>query len=264
MGPVSSQGGFGGRGGGWTGRDGQAGQAGAILVQGGQAGQATRDTVQPGGEGRGRGGPRGGMTRGVPMGRGYPLGRGGKGKDGEPKPDLQKLGMKFGGQISITSTGNQAKKSDRGNDGQGVSVTKLKGDVPVGAPVSIKDAKGSKEKGESSKQGEAESTVKEEPKDFDEAEGGVGEGDEGDDADGVGQDDFGNYDGGDFGPEGEDLYGQEGDYQEGDVDQEGMDIEYFSQYKEREEFDGRTGMFQGEYGEGDPDMEGEGEYEEEA
>ena len=57
-------------------------------------------------------------NRGVPMGRGYPLGRGGKGKDGEPKPDLQKLGMKFGGQISITSTGNQAKKSDRGNDGQ--------------------------------------------------------------------------------------------------------------------------------------------------
>ena len=55
---------------------------------------------------------------GVPMGRGFPLGRGSKGKDGEPKPDLQKLGMKFGGQISITSTGNQAKKSDRGNDGQ--------------------------------------------------------------------------------------------------------------------------------------------------
>ena len=55
---------------------------------------------------------------GVPMGRGFPLGRGAKGKDGEPKPDLQKLGMKFGGQISITSTGNQAKKSDRGNDGQ--------------------------------------------------------------------------------------------------------------------------------------------------
>ena len=29
------------------------------------------------------------------------------------------------------------------------------------------------------------------------------------------------------------LFGfeQEGDYQEGDVDQEGMDIEYFSQYK---------------------------------
>ena len=51
------------------------------------------------------------------MGRGFPVGRA-KGKDGEPKPDLQKLGMKFGGQISITSTGNQAKKSDRGNDGQ--------------------------------------------------------------------------------------------------------------------------------------------------
>ena len=29
--------------------------------------------------------------------------------------------------------------------------------------------------------------MKEEPKDFDEGEGGVGEGDEGDDADGVGQ-----------------------------------------------------------------------------
>ena len=26
-------------------------------------------------------------------------------------------------------------------------------------------------------------------------------------------------------------FDQEGDYQEGDVDQEGMDIEYFSQYK---------------------------------
>merc|ERR1719189_2002483 len=102
-----------------------------------------------------------------------------RGKDGEPKPDLQKLGMKFGGQISITSTGNQAKKSNRGdNDGQGVSVTKLKGDVPVGGPVSIKDAKG-KEKGEASKAGEAESTVKEEPKDFEEGDGGVGEGQEG-------------------------------------------------------------------------------------
>ena len=34
---------------------------------------------------------------------------------------------------------------------------------------------------------------------------------------------------------------QEGDYQEGDVDQEGMDIEYFSQYKvlsSRHDFDG--------------------------
>ena len=71
------------------------------------------------GEGRGRGSPRG--RGGGPMGRGYPMGRGGqgRGKDGEPKPDLQKLGMKFGGQISITSTGNKAKKSsDRGNDGQ--------------------------------------------------------------------------------------------------------------------------------------------------
>ena len=54
MGPVSSQGGFGGRGGGWTGRDGQAGQAGAILVQGGQAGQVGL-MLGPGGQG-GQGG----------------------------------------------------------------------------------------------------------------------------------------------------------------------------------------------------------------
>ena len=52
---------------------------------------------------------------------------------------------------------------------------------------------------------------------------------------------------------------QEGDYQEGDVDQEGMDIEYFSQYKDREDFDGG---FEGEYGEEDPVPEEE--YEEEA
>lgn len=69
-------------------------------------------------EGRGRGSPRGMARGGLPMARGYPMGRA-RGKDGEPKPDLQKLGMKFGGQISITSTGNQAKKSNRGdNDGQ--------------------------------------------------------------------------------------------------------------------------------------------------
>lgn len=83
-------------------------------------------------------------------------------------------------------------------------MTKLKGDIPVGAPVSIKDAKG-KDKGESSKQGEAESTVKEEPKDFEEGEGG-GEGEEGE-ADGA-DGDFGNYDGGDFGPGGDEIYGE--------------------------------------------------------
>lgn len=244
----------------------------ALPAKQGEAGKGAREGSGSGasgsGDGRGRGSPRGGLGRGSGppgsrqgyQGRGGP---GGKGRDGEPKPDLQKLGMKFGGQISITSTGNQAgKKSDRGNDGQGVSVTKLKGDVPIGAPVSIKDAKG-KEKGETSKQGEAESTVKEEPKEFEEEEG-VGEEVEEETGETVGSDDFGNYDGGDFGPGGDELYAEEGDYAEGEVDQEGMDIEYFSQYKEREEFDGRTGMFQGEYGEGDPDMEGEGEYEEEA
>ena len=52
MGPVSSQGGFGGRGGGWTGRD---GQVGATLVQGGLAGQVGV-MVGPGRQG-GQGGP---------------------------------------------------------------------------------------------------------------------------------------------------------------------------------------------------------------
>ena len=65
----------------------------------------------------------------------------------EEKPDLQKLGLKFGGQISITSSGNQpgaAKKPGQPapvDNNQGVSVTKMKGGVPVGDPVSIKDAK---------------------------------------------------------------------------------------------------------------------------
>ncbi len=64
------------------------------------------------------------------------------------RPDLQKLGLKFGGQISITSTGNQGKRGGAGGgggggggtDAQGVSITKLKGDMPVGSPVSIRDA----------------------------------------------------------------------------------------------------------------------------
>ena len=66
------------------------------------------------------------------------------------RPDLQKLGLKFGGQISITSTGNQGGKRGGGAggpggggggvDAQGVSITKLKGDMPVGSPVSIRDA----------------------------------------------------------------------------------------------------------------------------
>lgn len=204
-----------------------------------------------------------------------------KGPDGQPKPDLQKLGLKFGGQISITSTGNQGKKGASGGTGpgdtQGVSVTKLKGDVPVGSPVSIRDAThtrggqgritpGQGSGGESSKRGgegeaDSQSTVKEEPKEFEEGE----EGDVGDDA---GADDFGNYaegEEGDYiGPGGDGLYADEGDYVEsGDPDQEGMDIEYFSQYKggEREDFERGGGMFQGEYREGDPDMDGE--YEEE-
>ena len=56
------------------------------------------------------------------------------------------MGLKFGGQISITSSGNQPGASKKAGqltpvDNQGVSVTKMKGDVAVGTPVSIKDAK---------------------------------------------------------------------------------------------------------------------------
>ena len=104
---------------------------------------------------------RGGRGRGMPMGRGMPPrpgmprphqgppqhpgpshhgGRGGHGAEPH-RPDLQKLGLKFGGQISITSTGNQGKKMAGGpGDGQGVSIVKLKGDVPVGSPVNIREA----------------------------------------------------------------------------------------------------------------------------
>lgn len=61
---------------------------------------------------------------------------------GRGGPDLQKLGLKFGGQISITSTGNQGKKMVGGvaADGHGVSIVKLKGDVPVGSPVNIRES----------------------------------------------------------------------------------------------------------------------------
>jgi len=225
--------------------------------------------------GRGRGGPgagpigRGGFNR---PGEGAKKSAGADGAPGAVKPDLQKLGLKFGGQISITSTGNQAKRGGQGGAGadtSGVSVTKLKGDVPVGSPVSIRDAANAKagpgratpSQGEASKtegQPDSQSTVKEEPKEFVDEEG---------EADPIDDEDFGDYgDGteGDYiGPGGDGLYGDADDYGTQDPDQEGMDIEYFSQYKERDEFDGRGGgMFQGEYGEEDPGVEEE--YEEEA
>merc|ERR1712217_868153 len=101
--------------------------------------------------------------------------------------------------------------------------------------------------------------VKEEPKEFVEEEEV--------DAEAQDAEDFGDYGGGNeedyIGPGGDGLYGDEGDYIGGDPEQEGMDIEYFCQYKERDEFDSRVGgMFQGEYGEEDPGLEEE--YEEQA
>jgi len=238
-------------------------------TQPGTSGDGFRNMPSPRG-GRGRGGP--------PMGRGgfNRPGEGAKkiGPDGAPiKPDLQKLGLKFGGQISITSTGNQGKRGNQGGagaDNQGVSVTKLKGDVPVGSPVSIRDATNKPGAGRATpSQGEASKTegqpdsqgpaVKEEPKEFVEEEEV--------DAEAQDAEDFGDYGDGTeddyIGPGGDGLYGDEADFVGGDPEQEGMDIEYFSQYKERDEYDGRGGgMFQGEYGEEDPGLEEE--YEEEA
>eukprot|EP00092_Neocalanus_flemingeri_P082038 GFUD01102601.1.p1 GENE.GFUD01102601.1~~GFUD01102601.1.p1 ORF type:complete len:647 (-),score=192.59 GFUD01102601.1:563-2503(-) len=236
------------------------------------SGDGFRNMPSPRG-GRGRGGPqigqmgRGGFNR---PGAGAKNPAGADGAPGVVKPDLQKLGLKFGGQISITSTGNQAKRGNQGGagaDNSGVSVTKLKGDVPVGSPVSIRDAANAKagagratpSQGEASKsEAQADSQVKEEPKEF------VDEEEEEVDAEAADAEDFGDYgDGaeGDYiGPGGDGLYG---DYGGDDPDQEGMDIEYFSQYKERDEFDGRGGgMFQGEYGEEDQGLEDD--YEEEA
>ena len=54
-----------------------------------------------------------------------------------PQPDLRRsLGLKFGGQISITS--NEQSPGRSGSE-SGVSITKMKDDGAVGSPVSIRD-----------------------------------------------------------------------------------------------------------------------------
>ena len=159
----------------------------------------------------------------------------------EEKPDLQKLGLKFGGQISITSSGNQPGSTKKppsqptvGDNNQGVSVTKMKGDVPVGVPVSIKDAKTkqgpSKSSGESSKTETEEAeqpSVKEEP-----SEAEV-EGEETENFDDYGDGDFG--DGNELGSEyigpADAMYGDDPDFAGDDGD--GVDVDYFG-YKNRE------------------------------
>ena len=71
-------------------------------------------------------------------------------QDGD-KLDLQKQGMKFGGQPSITSSNqHQGKKSGSGDGGQGLSVMKMKENEHVGGPVSIKDATSNSNKNSSS------------------------------------------------------------------------------------------------------------------
>lgn len=106
---------------------------------------------------------------------------------GVPRPDLQKLGLKFGGQISITSTGNQGKKMMGGpGDGTGVSITKLKGEMSMASPLNIRDP-GQKTgpeqvqiKPEDPGQIKTEPGVKEEPKEFEpDMEDGMERGEEG-------------------------------------------------------------------------------------
>ena len=129
--------------------------------------------------GRGRGMPpggRGGFMRPGSMPRPHPgPSHHVSGEHGPQRPDLQRLGLKFGGQISITSTANQAKAMAGGaGDGTGVSITKLKGDIPVGSPVNIRESgqhkpdQGPPKAVDPDQQIKTEpGQVKEEPKDFD-------------------------------------------------------------------------------------------------
>lgn len=216
---------------------------------------------------RGRGAPM--MGRGMPRPHGGPHMRPGPGQEG-PRPDLQKLGLKFGGQISITSTGNQARRAAQQQGGAaavevggapGVSITKLKGDIPVGSPVSIRDAT-TRPAGGATPGSQAGSTpgrgdsdgpvVKEEPKDFDVGEEELDEGE----MEAGEQDDFGEYADyaeGDIGPGGDGMYGDDEEFDE--MEGEGMEGE--------DDFSGRGGMFQGQYGAGEFDPDMEGEYEDE-
>ena len=167
-----------------------------------------------------------------------PMGRGQLRRPGEDKPDLQKLGMKFGGQISITSSNNQAGAGGKkGQDGQGVSVMKMKGDVQVGAAVSIKDAakpessssSGPKpSSGESSKADTNNSVdtprVKEEPSEEHDPE--VAE-----NFDDYGDGDYG--DGADEEYPDTDMYGDDPDFTGENVDGDGMEVDLYNQYKNR-------------------------------
>ena len=188
---------------------------------------AAGDPVRALASNRGRGQP--------PVGRGHIR----KPGQGEDKPDLQKLGMKFGGQISITSS-NQPQGRKVGDAGQGVSVMKMKGNEQVGGPVTINDAAGNKNgsnkpssSGESSKADSAQAatpSVKEEPKDNEDTEAEVSE-------------NFDDYGDGDYGEGNEEDYVGPGaeylddpDFTGEEVDGDGMD-DLYSQYKSRGEGD---------------------------
>ena len=142
------------------------------------------------------------------------------------------------------------------DNNQGVSVTKMKGDVPVGDPVSIKDAKtkqgSSSSTGESSK-AETEQrdvpNVKEEPT---EAEVEAEEPDNFDDY-GDGDGDYGDgndEDGGYIGPA-DAMYGDDPDFAGDDGD--GVGVDYY-RYKNRD----------GEYEEDEEEPPVDEEYEEES
>ena len=147
----------------------------------------------------------------------------------ESRPDLFKLGQKFGGSISIgvIDSGNNrssGKKSGPG-DGTGVMIQKLKGDIPVGVPMNIRESPGPKQQGMKGSNAQAAvaqqnaddgtsgnaaaggsmksepGTVKEEPKDFDGDE-------EGDNMTRGQNDEFEDF------YEEDEFEGEEGEYQE--------------------------------------------------
>ncbi|XP_040568553.1 uncharacterized protein [Lepeophtheirus salmonis] len=82
--------------------------------------------------------------------------------------DLQKIGMKLGGQISITSSDNDPPGAST-NMGVPIpnpnklTITKLKGDNPIGSPLSIKEATQRRSQNEYNNQQQPTVEVKEEP-----------------------------------------------------------------------------------------------------
>lgn len=197
---------------------------------------STPEDRRPPMRGRGRGMHPPGMQRPRPHPNQASSSHHNHGGSGEARPDLQKLGLKFGGSISIgviDSGNHKSGKRAGAGDGQGVSIQKLKGDVPVGVPMNIRESGTSKsggggDSGNSSGSGGSggtvqqntsgdtisnvktePATVKEEPKDFDGEEVG-----DGITSRGQNEDEFEDYpeEEEEFEGEAEGVYQEEGEY----------------------------------------------------